>query len=128
MPEELAELVRARSGETLDLHAEYVNPQMIRVLRTIGFDRDWARTEGAYLYDAAGERYLDWLGGFGMFNVGRNNPRVREWLVEAMELQTPNAPQLGVSPVTPLLAEELVTRAPASIGKALFVNSGTESV
>jgi ornithine--oxo-acid transaminase len=128
MPGELAELLRARSGEALDLHGEYVNPQMIRVLRTIGFDRDWARTEGAYLYDVHGERYLDWLGGFGMFNVGRNNPRVREWLVEAMELQTPNAPQMGVSPVTPLLAEELVGRAPASIGKALFTNSGTESV
>src|SRR4051794_2765550 len=61
MPRELAELLRARSGEALELHAEYVNPQMVRVLRTIGFDRDWARTEGAYLYDAEGERYLDWL-------------------------------------------------------------------
>jgi ornithine--oxo-acid transaminase len=45
-----------------------------------------------------------------------------------MELQTPNAPQLGISPVTPLLAEELVRRAPASIGKALFTSSGTEAV
>ena len=63
-----------------------------------------------------------------MFNVGRTNPRVRDWLVEAMERQTPNAPQMGISPVTPLLAEELVRRAPASIGKALFTNSGTESV
>ena len=128
MPGELAELLGARSGEALDLHAEYVNPQMVRVLRTIGFDRDWARTEGAYLYDVDGKRYLDWLGGFGMFNIGRNNPRVRDWLVEAMELQAPNAPQLGISPVTPLLAEELVRRAPASIGKALFTNSGTEAV
>jgi len=125
---ELRDLLDARAGEALDLHAEYVNPQMVRVLRTIGFDRDWARTDGAYLYDAEGARYLDWLGGFGMFNVGRNNPRVRDWLFEAMELQTPNAPQMGVSPVTPLLAEELVRRAPPSIGKALFTNSGTESV
>jgi ornithine--oxo-acid transaminase len=124
----LRDLLDSRAGEALDLHAEYVNPQMVRVLRTIGFDRDWVRTEGAYLYDAAGEHYLDWLGGFGMFNIGRNNPRVRDWLAEAMELQTPNAPQMGVSPVTPLLAEELVRRAPASIGKALFGNSGTESV
>jgi ornithine--oxo-acid transaminase len=125
---ELRELLQSRAGEALDLHAQYVNPQMIRVLRTIGFDRNWARTEGPYLYDDAGERYLDWLGGFGMFNVGRSNPRVADWLREAMELQTPNAPQMGVSPVTPLLAEELVRRAPASIGKALFTNSGTESV
>ena len=78
MPGELAELLAARAGEALDLHAAYVNPQFVRVLRTIGFDRDWARTEGAYLYDADGERYLDLLGGFGMFNVGRNNPRVRD--------------------------------------------------
>jgi hypothetical protein len=35
---------------------------------------------------------------------------------------------MGISPVTPLLAEELVRRAPASIGKALFTSSGTESV
>src|SRR5262249_60946587 len=97
-------------------------------LRTIGFDRDWVRTDGVYLYDATGEKYLDWLGGFGMFNVGRNNDRVREWLLEAMERKTPNAPQMGISTVTPLLAEELVRRAPASIGKALFTNSGTESV
>ena len=125
---ELRDLLQSRAGEALDLHAEYVNPQMIRVLRTIGFDRDWARTEGAYLYDAQGDRYLDWLGGFGMFNVGRSNPRVAAWLREAIEIQTPNAPQMGVSLVTPLLGEELVRRAPASIGKALFTSSGSESV
>jgi ornithine--oxo-acid transaminase len=53
---------------------------------------------------------------------------VRDWLIEAMRLQTPSAPQMGVSPLTPLLAAELVRRAPASIDKALFTNSGTESV
>ena len=125
---ELAELLAGRAGGALEGFAEYVNPQMVRVLRTIGFDRRWARAEGAYLFDDEGNRYLDWLGGFGMFNVGRNNARVREWLVEAMELETPSAPQMGVSPLTPLLAEELVRRAPASIGKALFTSSGTESV
>ena len=128
MSGELAELLAARSGRALDDFATYVNPQMVRVLRTIGFDRNWARSEGAYLFDDDGNRYLDWLGGFGMFNVGRNNRRVAEWLTEAMALQTPSAPQMGVSPLTPVLAEELVSRAPASIDKALFTNSGTESV
>jgi ornithine--oxo-acid transaminase len=125
---ELAELLAARAGEDLELFARYVNPQMVRVLRTIGFDREWERTEGAYLYDADGRRYLDWLGGFGMFNVGRNNRRVRDWLVECMELQAPNAVQLGVSPLAGLLAEELVRRAPPGIERCLFTNSGTEAV
>jgi ornithine--oxo-acid transaminase len=125
---ELAQLLESHAGTSLDEFAAYVNPQMVRVLRTIGFDRQWARSEGAYLFDADGNRYLDWLGGFGMFNVGRSNPRVAAFLEEAMRLQTPSAPQMGVSPLTPLLARELVERAPRSIGKALFTNSGTESV
>ena len=66
------------AGESdLDLWARTINPQFVRVLRTIGFDRHWARAEGAYLYDTDGARYLDLLGGFGMYNVGRNNRGVR---------------------------------------------------
>ena len=105
MPGELAELLAARSGECLDLHAAYVNPQMVRVLRTIGFDRDWTRAEGAYLYDRDGAKYLDWLGGFGMYNVGRNNPRVRAALAEALELDLPGKLALGVNPLGAILAD-----------------------
>ena len=85
------ELLAARSGESLDTYAHGINPQFVKILRTIGFDRQWERTSGQYLFDAAGDRYLDLLGGFGMFNVGRNNPRVREALIQAMELEVPNA-------------------------------------
>ena len=63
-----------------------------------------------------------------MFNVGRNNPRVRAALVEAMELEVPNAVQLGVSPLPGLLAEALLARAPAGLGKVLFTSSGAEAV
>jgi ornithine--oxo-acid transaminase len=88
----------------------------------------WARAEGQYLYDDNGNRYLDLLGGFGMFNVGRNNPRVRAALVEALELQTPGSVQLGVSLLPGLLAEELLRRAPARLERVLFTSSGTEAV
>lgn len=98
------------------------------MLRTIGFDREWTRTSGAYLFDREGERYLDLVGGFGMFNVGRSNPRVRQAIVDVMELEVPNAVQIGVSPLPGLLAEALLARAPAGIDKVLFTNSGTEAV
>ena len=100
----------------------------MRVLRTIGFDRVWARAEGQYLYDEDGTRYLDLLGGFGMFNVGRNNPRVRAALVEVLELETPGSVQLGVSLLPGLLAEELLKRTPARLERVLFTSSGTEAV
>jgi ornithine--oxo-acid transaminase len=124
----LSELVDERGAEALELHAQTVNPQFVRLLRTIGFDRRWARAEGAYLWDADGNRYLDALGGFGMFNVGRNNARVREALVEALELERPGSVQLGVDALPALLAEELLRRAPASVGKVIFTSSGAESV
>jgi ornithine--oxo-acid transaminase len=124
----LRELLDRHAGEELDLYARTVNPQFVRLLRTIGFDRRWARAEGAYLYDADGTRFLDLLGGFGMYNVGRNNPRVRAALVEALELETPGKVQLGISPLPGLLAAELLRRAPASVGRVLFTSSGTEAV
>jgi ornithine--oxo-acid transaminase len=98
------------------------------VLKTIGFDRVWSRAEGQYLYDSEGHRFLDMLGGFGMFNVGRNNPRVRAALIESLELETPGSVQLGVSLLPGLLAEELLKRTPARLERVLFTSSGTEAV
>src|SRR6476661_6132062 len=106
----LEALLDSRRGEDLDLWAKTINPQFVRVLRTIGFDRTWARAEGAYLYDADGARFLDLLGGFGMYGVGRNNPVVRAALVEALGLETPG-----------MLAGGRIER-------CLFTSSGTESV
>jgi ornithine--oxo-acid transaminase len=122
------ELLASRSGEDYDLWAHTINPQFVRVLRTIGFDRTWARAEGAYLWDDGGNRYLDMLGGFGMYNVGRNNPRVRAALVEALELDTPGMLAMGVTTLPGLLAEALLERTPARLERCLFTSTGTEAV
>src|SRR5437763_9461037 len=124
----LEALLDLRRGEDLDLWARTINPQFVRVLRTIGFDRTWARAEGAYLFDLDGNRYLDLLGGFGMYNVGRNNPRIRAALVEALELETPGMLALGTTLLPGLLAEALLELAGGRIGRCLFTNSGTEAV
>lgn len=125
---DLRALLAAHEGEDLDLYARTINPQFVRMLRTIGFDRTWSRSEGPYVFDSTGRRYLDMNGGFGMFNVGRNNSRVRKVLVDALELQTPGSVQLGVSLLPGLLAEELLRRMPPSIERVLFTSSGTEAV
>src|SRR3954454_7654908 len=122
------EAVESRGSESLQLWAKTINPQFARVLKTIGFDRTWVRAQGAYLWDADGNRFLDMLGGFGMFNVGRNNPRVRAALVEALELDLPGSVQLGTSPLPPLLAQELLRRTPERLERVLFTSSGTEAV
>jgi ornithine--oxo-acid transaminase len=127
-PFSIRELIERNGGRELELHARTINPQFVRMLKTIGFDRHWARGEGAYLYDAAGNRFLDMLGGFGMYNVGRSNPRVRAALQESLELELPGRVALGVTHPAGLLAEELLNRAPASLGRVLFTSSGAESI
>jgi ornithine--oxo-acid transaminase len=124
----LRELLEARQGEDLELWARTINPQFVRVLRTIDFDRTWARAEGAYLWDEDGNRFLDMLGGFGMYNVGRNNPRIRAALVEALELETPGMLAMGVTALPGLLAEALLARTPARLERCLFTSTGTEAV
>ena len=68
----LLELLSARAGEGIGLYGRYSNPRFVQILKILGFDREWRRAEGAYLYDRDGTKYLDWLGGFGMYNVGRH--------------------------------------------------------
>ena len=115
-------------GDDLDRWARTINPQFVRVLRTIDFDRTWERAEGAYLWDAQGHRYLDMLGGFGMVNVGRNNRRVRDALIHALELDLPGAVQLGATALPGLLAEALLARTPARLERVQFTSSGTEAI
>jgi ornithine--oxo-acid transaminase len=115
-------------GDDLDRWARTINPQFVRVLRTIDFDRTWERAEGAYLWDSDGHRYLDMLGGFGMYNVGRNNPRVRGALIEALELDTPGSVQMGATALPGLLAEALLERTPARLERVQFTSSGTEAI
>jgi ornithine--oxo-acid transaminase len=124
----IRELLGAGAGDDYELYARAINPQFVRVLRTIGFDRVWARAEGQYLYDGDGNRFLDLLGGFGMFNVGRNNRHVRAALIETLELETPGSVQLGVSRLPGLLGEALLARTPPRLARVLFTNSGTEAV
>ncbi|HEY3543271.1 MAG TPA: aspartate aminotransferase family protein [Gaiellaceae bacterium] len=124
---QLRELI-ANAGDEHELWARTINPQFVRVLRTIGFDRRWIRADGAHLVDAHGDRYLDMLGGFGMYNVGRNNPRVRAALVDALELETPGMLAMGVTALPGLLADALLQRTPARLDRCLFTSSGTEAV
>ena len=94
MPFELKEVLRARQGENFRLQAQYMNPQMGRVLKVIGFDHYYERGEGCYLYDGAGRRYLDFLSGFGVFALGRGHPAVTRALHEALDAELPNLVQM----------------------------------
>ena len=124
----LRELIETRTGEEMALNDRYLNPQMGRILRTLGFDRTWTGGEGAHLIDSGGERYLDLFGGYGVFAIGRNHPEAIAAIEQVMAARTGNLPQLGVTLLSGVLAEQLLARAPDSVGAMVPANTGTEAV
>ena len=91
----LSELLADRDGENFQLHSKYMNPQLAKVVKTLGFDRFYERGEGCYLFDEQGEKYLDLLSGFGVFALGRSHPVVRDALHQALDADLPNSPKGG---------------------------------
>jgi ornithine--oxo-acid transaminase len=109
------------------LHTRYLNEQMVRVLKTIGFDRAYRRGKGQYLYDREGLQYLDLLSGWGVFALGRNHPVLADALKKVLDGDLPNLVQMDVSALAGVLAERLLFQVP-HLEKVFFANSGTESV
>ncbi len=128
MPFDVARAFAERSGENFALHEQYMNRQLARTLKTLGFDRTYVRGEGCYLYDDAGNKYLDFLSGFGVYALGRSHPGVKAALHQALDLDLPNMIQLDCALLPGLLAEQLVARSHAGINRVFFCNSGAESI
>ncbi len=124
----IAELFAQHSTDKFDLHEQYLNNQMVRVLKTIGYDRHYKKAVGQYLYDQEGTEYLDLLSGFGVFAVGRNHPTIVSALQETLTIELPNLVQLDVSVLSGLLAQEILKTTPENTNKMFFCNSGTEAV
>src|SRR5580704_13956797 len=121
-----AELAAVR-GQGYDLHSKYLNPQMPRTLHTIGFDKDYVRGEGAYLYDAEGNAYADFLAGFGVFAAGRSHPVIKKALQDALDMDFPAWTQFDCQPIMGLLGQKLLAKAPG-LERVFFCSSGTEAV
>jgi ornithine--oxo-acid transaminase len=125
---DLKNLVATRMGENYDLHTRHLNPMLVEVLRITGFDKVYVRAEGAYLYDAAGNAYLDFLSGYGVFSMGRNHPTIKKAIRDTLDLDLPNMVQLDCSLLSGLLAEALLKKVPSHLEAIFFCNSGTEAV
>jgi ornithine--oxo-acid transaminase len=125
---DVADLLESRAGDAMALNQRYLNPQLGRVIKTLGFDREWAHGRGSLLIDREGNEYLDLLSGYGVFALGRSHPYVKEQLGRVLAADPPSLPQLGVTTLAGVLAERLVELTPESLDAAVLCSSGTEAV
>ena len=124
----LAAIIKDRQAEQYALHKQHINPSFARVQKIIGFDRIYVRGEGAYLWDADGNSYLDLLSGYSVFNLGRSHPVVKQAMLEALALDRPNLVKMDCPLLAGLLAEELIRRMPGGLDAVFFANSGADAV
>jgi len=121
-------LLSEAQGQNYDLHHEHINPAFAKVLRTIGFDINYVRAEGQYLWDDKDIKYLDMLAGYGVFNVGRNNATIKKTLIDFLNCNYPSLVQLDAPLLSGLLAKELKQRMPCQLDYVYFTNSGAEGI
>src|ERR1700758_3870971 len=124
---DVSEMFVERQAQRSSMHARHLNEQLVRVLKTIGYDVGFQKGQGQYLYDRDGVKYLDLLSGFGVFAIGRNHPALRAALKSVLDSDLPNLVQLDVSTLAGVLAERLLEYVPY-LDKVFFANSGAETV
>jgi glutamate-1-semialdehyde 2,1-aminomutase len=120
-------LTLTRSG-ALRLRAEKLFPggvnSPVRAFRAVGGEPPFiVRGEGAYLWDADGNRYIDYFGSWGPMILGHAFPPV----VEAIQQAAARSASFGASTQAEGDLAEIVQAAYPSIEKMRFVSSGTEA-
>jgi ornithine--oxo-acid transaminase len=124
---DVAKLYAQSEADRFAMHTRHLNEQMVRVLKTLGYDVGFCRGTGQYLFDRKGAKYLDLLSGYGVFAIGRNHPALRDALKSVLDAELPGLVQFDVSPLAGLLAQRLLGYMPY-LDKVFLANSGTEAV
>jgi glutamate-1-semialdehyde 2,1-aminomutase len=96
----------------------------VRAFKSVGRNPVFiSRAEGAYLWDADGNRYIDYVGSWGPMILGHAHPRV----IAALERTARNGTSFGAPTELEVAMAELITRLVPSIEVVRMVNSGTEA-
>ncbi len=110
--------------------AEHYNRNWLEYRKSVTEAGDWAAVEwsgsGAVFKDVLGREYLDFLGGYGMMDLGWSHPDV----VSAVKAQLDRSPmpsQELIDPLRGVLAKLLATITPGDLKYSWFAASGTEA-
>lgn len=111
--------------------AEHFNRGWLDYRKSVTEAGQWAATEwtgrGATFEDVLGRKYIDFLGGYGMMDLGWSHPDVVD-NVRAQLARTPMPSQELIDPLRGVLARLMALIAPGDIQYSFFAASGTEAV
>jgi putrescine aminotransferase len=116
--------------ESKNNFAEHYNRNWLEYRKSVTEAGDWASVEwtgsGAIVKDVLGREFLDFLGGFGMMDLGWRHPTVVE-TVKAQLNRSPMPSQELLDPLRGVLAKLLASITPGDLKYSWFGASGTEA-
>ncbi|MBP6177977.1 MAG: aminotransferase class III-fold pyridoxal phosphate-dependent enzyme [Anaerolineales bacterium] len=110
--------------------AEHYNRNWLEYRKAVTETGDWAAVEwsgsGAVFKDVLGREYLDFLGGYGMMDLGWSHPDVVNTVRAQLE-RSPMPSQELLDPLRGVLAKLLASITPGDLKYSWFGASGTEA-
>ena len=110
-------------------YEHHVNPGILEYRKAVSTDYtsiEWA-DGGNHFVDIHGKKYIDLLGGYGVYNVGHRHPKVVKAVTDQLRRQALHSQEL-LEPFRASLAKLLADIAPGDLQYSFFGSSGAEAV
>ncbi len=117
----------ARTDHVFELYQNHLNPGWATVVKFMGYGAVEVETEGSWVIDAEGTRWLDCLGGPGVFTMGHRHPDIIAAVAKQLHLM-PLASHLLFNEGMAQLGAELAEVTPGALQHSFICNSGAEAV
>ena len=101
--------------EILQKYHDHINPGLADLLQLGGLAAVDDKAEGAYVWDADGNKYLDAVGGYGVFGLGHRPPKVIEKVKETLDKM-------------PLASKIFINSYEAELGKSFLRQQATSTL
>jgi putrescine aminotransferase len=116
-----------KHDDVLNAYREHLNPNNAAFLERVGLDCAVEEASGALIHDQRGREFIDFVAGYGIFNLGHNPPRV----VAALKRELEGRPLWGRPFLNEPLAElaaKLAEISPGDLSRVFLCSTGAEAV
>ena len=126
MKNNLAQL-ESFEADYFNSYGELLNSWFITYLENLGINNLGVYAEGATVSDSAGNKFIDCTDGYGIYNVGHNNPFIINGLINQLKKNEPFSKPF-INKIQVDLARLLQKISPGDLECTSFLNSGSEAI